>query len=128
MSIDPLLATLPCADHREIGRMQLDVVPAGLGRVKRMIYPPGFRWSTDIKPLVKTELCMHAHVGFLARGHLRFLFNDGCTLDFVAPQVVVVEPGHEAWVVGEETAVLIEFDFEKDTVLRFGLPEAHRHK
>ena len=58
---------------------------------------------------------------------LRFLFNDGCTLDFAAPQVVVVEPGHEAWVVGEETAVLIEFDFEKDTIQRFGLPEAHRH-
>ncbi|PKN18078.1 MAG: hypothetical protein CVU71_11190 [Deltaproteobacteria bacterium HGW-Deltaproteobacteria-6] len=127
MSIDPLLAVLPGADHREIGIMQLDVVPAGLARVKRMIYPPGFRWSTHIKPLVNTDLCMHGHVGFLARGHLRFLFHDGCTLDFVAPQVVVVEPGHEAWVVGEETAVLIEFDFEKDTIPRLGLPETHRH-
>lgn len=127
MSTDPPLAALPESDHREISGMQLDIVTAGLGRVKRMIYPPGFRWSTDIKPIVKTELCMHGHVGFLARGHLRFLFNDGCTLDFVAPQVVVVEPGHEAWVVGDQTAVLIEFDFEKDTVQRFGLPEAHHH-
>ncbi|NTW00408.1 MAG: hypothetical protein HGA19_03770 [Oscillochloris sp.] len=40
--------------------------------------------------------------------------------DFVAPQVLVVEPGHEGWVVGDEPAVLIEFDFEKDTVQRFG--------
>jgi hypothetical protein len=127
MSTDPLLAALPQAEHRQIGSMQLDIVAAGLGRVKRMIYPPGFRWSTDIKPLVNTELCMHAHVGFLARGHIRFLFKDGCTLDFVAPQVVVVEPGHEAWIVGEETAVLIEFDFEKDTIQRFGLPETHHH-
>jgi hypothetical protein len=127
MSTDPLLAPMPGADHREIGSMQLDIVPAGLGRVKRMIYPPGFRWSTDIKPMVKTDVCMHGHVGFLARGHLRFLFNDGCILDFVAPEVVVVEPGHEAWVVGEETAVLIEFDFEKDTLQRFGLPKMHYH-
>jgi len=127
MTTDPLLAALPGADHREIGTMQLDVVSAGKARVKRMIYPPGFRWSTQIKPMVKTDLCMHAHVGFLARGHLRFLFSDGCTLDFVAPQVVVVEPGHEAWVEGEETAVLIEFDFEKDTICRFGLPEMHCH-
>lgn len=127
MSTDPLLAALPGADHREIGTMQLDIVPAGLGRVKRMIYPPGFRWSTDIKPMVKTDLCRHGHVGFLARGRLGFLFPDGCTLDFIAPAVVVVEPGHEAWVVGDEEAVLIEFDFEKDTLQRFGLPEGHSH-
>ena len=127
MSKDPLLAPLPGADSRVIGGMQLDIVTAGKGRVKRMIYPPGFKWSTNIKPIVNTELCMHAHVGFLARGHLRFVFKDGCTVDFVAPQAVVIEPGHEAWVVGEETAVLIEFDFEKNTVERFGLPAAHRH-
>jgi hypothetical protein len=127
MSTDPLLAPLPEADHREIGVMQLDVVPAGAGRVKRMIYRPGFRWSTHMKPVVTTERCMHAHVGFLARGHIQFLFSDGCTLDFIAPRVVVVEPGHEAWVVGEETAVLIEFDFEKETVQRFGLPAVHGH-
>lgn len=127
MSIDPLLDVLPGADHRDIGTMQLDVVPAGLGRVKRMIYPPGFKWSTDIKPIVTTELCMHGHVGFLAKGRLRFLFADDCIRDFAAPQVVVVEPGHDAWVVGDETAVMIEFDFEKDTLARFGLPGMHRH-
>lgn len=127
MSTDPILDVLPGAEHRQIGTMQMDIVPAGLGRVKRMIYPPGFRWSKDIKPIVATDLCMHGHVGFLAKGRLRFLFQDGCTRDFVAPEVVLVEPGHETWVVGEETAVLIEFDFEKDTVARFGLPETHRH-
>ena len=127
MSKDPLLNQLPEADHREIGGMQLDIVQAGAARVKRMIYPPGFRWATHIKPVVTTELCMHGHIGFLARGHLRFVFSDGCSVDFIAPQVVVVEPGHDGWVVGEETAVLIEFDFEKDTIQRLGLPEMHSH-
>jgi hypothetical protein len=127
MSIDPLLNQLPEADHREIGGMKLDIVQAGAARVKRMIYPPGFRWSTHIKPVVTTELCMHAHIGFLARGHLHFVFSDGCSKDFIAPQVVVVEPGHDGWVVGEETAVLIEFDFERDTIQRLGLPETHNH-
>ena len=127
MNKDALLAAIPGADHREIATMQLDIVKTGAARVKRMIYPPGFKWSTNIKPIVNTELCMHAHVGFLARGHLRFVFSDGCTVDFVAPQVVAIEPGHEALVVGEETAVLIEFDFEKDTVSRLGLPTVHRH-
>jgi len=45
----------------------------------------------------------------------------------VAPQVVAIEPGHDAWVTGTEAAVLIEFDAESDTVRRFGLPPEHRH-
>src|SRR5438876_582689 len=44
-----------------------------------------------------------------------------------APQVVAIEPGHDAWVTGTEAAVLIEFDAESDTVRRFGLPPEHRH-
>ncbi len=127
MSNDPLTDPIRGASHREINGMQLDIVQAGAARVKRMIYQPGFRWSKHIKPVVSSELCMHAHVGFLARGHLRFLFSDGCIKDFIAPQVVAIEPGHEAYVVGEETAVLIEFDFEKDTVERLGLPATHHH-
>ena len=43
------------------------------------------------------------------------------------PGIVSVEPGHEGWVVGDEPAVLIEFDFEGDTVQRLGMPDAHRH-
>jgi hypothetical protein len=127
MSTDPLFAPIQDADHREIGGIELDIVPAGTGRVKRMIYPPGFRWSTHMKPVAKTEFCMHAHVGFLARGRIHVIFSDGCTVDFVAPRVVVVEPGHDTWVVGEEACVFIEFDFERETVQRLGLPETHRH-
>ncbi len=127
MATDPLLAPIPGADHREVGGIQLDIVPAGAARVKRMIYPPGFRWSVQMKPVAETDLCLHGHVGFLARGHLLIQFEDGCTRDFVAPQVVVIEPGHDGWVVGEETAVMIEFDFERDTLARLGLPEAHSH-
>lgn len=53
------------ADHREIGSVKLDIVCAGDGRVKRTIYPAGFRWSRDMKLVSGTELCQHAHVGFL---------------------------------------------------------------
>jgi hypothetical protein len=125
---DPLLAPLPGSEHREIGGLQLDIVRAGAGRVKRVVYPPGFRWSSHMKPLVGTDLCMHAHVGFLARGQVQIQYADGCGSHFVAPQVVVIDPGHEGWVVGDEPAVLIEFDFEKDTVSRMGMPESHRHR
>jgi hypothetical protein len=124
---DPLLAPIKSAEHRQIGGIQLDVVRAGGSRVKRVIYPPGFRWSTDMKPIVGTDLCMHAHVGFLARGQIHIEYADGCTLEFAAPQVVAIEPGHDGWVVGDQPAVLIEFDFEGETVSRLGMPESHCH-
>ena len=125
---DPLIAPIPGAEHREIGGVQLDIVRTGEARVKRSVYPAGFHWARDIKPLVGTETCMHAHVGFLARGRIHMTFPDGCTRDYVAPQVVNIEPGHDGRVVGNEPAVLIEFDFEGDTAARCGLPQKHEHK
>ncbi len=115
------------ARHVSFGPVEIDVGAVGDARIKRLIYPPGMRWSSDIKPLVGTERCEHAHAGFLVEGALRFEFDDGCALDFVAPAVVEVAPGHDAWVVGDERAVLIETDFENDTVARLGLPGTHRH-
>jgi hypothetical protein len=125
---DPLLATVKGATHRYVGHVRLDVGRAGLARVKRMIYPPGFRWSKDMKPVVGTDLCMHAHAGFLARGEIHIEYADGCVVEHKAPQIVAIEPGHDGWVVGKEPVVLIEFDFEADTVRRLGMPEAHRHE
>jgi hypothetical protein len=125
---DPLLSPLKGADRREIGHVRLDVQRAGAARVKRMIYPPGFRWSSDMKPITGTDLCMHAHVGFLARGEIHIEYGDGCVREYKAPQVVAIEPGHDGWVVGQEPAVLIEFDFEGDTVQRLGMPSEHRHR
>ncbi|HJZ77017.1 MAG TPA: hypothetical protein VKE51_35040 [Vicinamibacterales bacterium] len=124
---DPLLAAVKGATHRYVGHVRLDVGRAGGARVKRMIYPAGFRWSTDMKPVVGTDLCMHAHVGFLARGEIHIEYADGCVVEHKAPQFVAIEPGHDGWVVGKEPVVLIEFDFEGDTVNRLGMPEAHRH-
>jgi hypothetical protein len=124
---DPLLAPIPDSQHQEIGGVLLDIVKTGNARVKRSIYPVGFHWARDIKPKVGTDTCTHAHVGFLARGRIHMEFPDGCTMDFVAPQVVVIEPGHDGRVVGNEAAVLIEFDFEGQTCARIGLPEKHQH-
>jgi hypothetical protein len=125
--VDPLLEPIEGAEHREVGGLEVDAVRAGNGRVKRVVYPPGFRWSTHMKPVVGTDLCMHSHVGFLVRGHIQGEYGDGCTFELVAPQVVVVEAGHDAWVVGDEPAILIQFDSEEGTARRFGLPSKHQH-
>ncbi|HET7874061.1 MAG TPA: hypothetical protein VFN71_00945 [Methylomirabilota bacterium] len=127
-STDPLLGPMTGAQHQEVGGVKIDTVRAANGRVKRVVYEPGFRWSTHLKPMVGTPHCMHAHVGFLARGRIRGEYADGCAFEFTAPQAVVVEPGHDGWVVGDEAAVLIEFDCEQDTVRHFGMPAEHRHR
>ena len=126
-AVDPLFAPVKGAERREVGHVRLEVGRAGAARVKRMIYPPGFRWSVDMRPSVGTDLCMHAHVGFLASGEIHIEYADGCIIEHKAPQIVSIEPGHDGWVVGKKPVVLIEFDFEKDTVSRLGMPDAHRH-
>jgi len=122
------LAPVKGAELREVGNVRLEVGRAGEARVKRMVYPPGFRWSVDMKPIVGTALCMHAHVGFLVSGEIHIEYADGCVVEHKAPQILAIEPGHDGWVVGKEPVVMIEFDFERDTVRKLGMPTSHRHE
>ena len=124
---DPLLAPMEADERHHLGGVQVDIARAGNVRVKRMIYPPGFQWATHLSAVMGSKLCMHADVGFMARGQVNVRFADGCVVEYKAPQFVAVEPGHEGWVVGDEPAVLIEFDFAGDTVERLALPQVHRH-
>jgi hypothetical protein len=124
---DPLLAPIEGAEHSELNGVEVDVVPAGQARVKRVVYPAGYRWTSHIKPAVGTDLCMHAHVGFLVRGRMAGEYADGCSFEFAAPAAVLVEPGHDAWTVGDEAAVYVEIDFEGETAARLGLPAQHGH-
>jgi hypothetical protein len=118
---------MPDADHRDLNGVSLDIVRVGAGRMKRVIYRPGFRWSTHLKATTGTELCMHAHAGFLARGSIGVRYADGCVEEYSAPRIVAISPGHDGWVIGDEAAVLIEFDFEGETESKLGLPAHHRH-
>lgn len=122
-----LFAPMKNADHRKVGNVEMDIVPVGNCRVKRVIYPTGFRWSKDMKPQVGSAYCMHAHVGFLAAGEIHMEFADGCVQEYKAPQVLAIEPGHDGWVVGSEPAVVIEFDFGAHTVEKLGMPDEHKH-
>lgn len=124
---EALVAPMQADEHKDVGGVMVDVFTAGAARVKRMIYPPGFNWATDLSATVGSKLCMHAHVGFMAKGQINVRFADGCVVEYKAPHFVAVEPGHEGWVVGDEPAVLIEFDFEGSTVEKFGLKPAHHH-
>jgi len=60
-------------------------------------------------------------------GEIHIEYADGCVVEHKAPHVIAIEPGHDGWVVGKEPVVMIEFDFEQDTVAKLGMPDAHTH-
>lgn len=111
----------------ELGGVVADVYQAGDCRVRRVTYPPGYRWSTHLQPVVGGEWCNHTHVGFLVSGRIEGRYSDGCEFSHVAPTPVLLLAGHDGWVVGDEVATFIQFDCEGETASRFGLPEQHRH-
>ena len=85
-------------EHREIGGVQLDIALAGADRVKRVVYPPGFRWSARMTAIVGSDVCKHPPRSRPSP----YQYSDGCILEFAAPQFVAIEPGHNA--VGRERA------------------------
>jgi hypothetical protein len=115
------------ATHTDVGGVSVDEVAAGRARVKRLVYPPGWRWSAQMAPVTGTERCQHAHVGFVAQGSIAVEYADGCVVEFHSPAAVVVEPDHDGWVIGDEPAVFIQVDCDTETVSRLGLEGRHTH-
>ena len=122
-----LAAPMEGTDRSTFAGLGIDTLKVGDVRLKRIVYPAGLRWSVDVQPHVGGERCEHAHVGFLVQGRLTGEYPDGCTFDFTAPQFVAVDPGHDAWIPGDDDAILLEVDFERDTTARLGVPDGHRH-
>lgn len=91
----------------EKGRLEVIHTPAG--DVGRMVLSPGWRWSEHVRPIAGTDLCQAAHVGYQISGRLRIQLADGTTFDAEPGQLGSVPPGHDAWVVGDETAVLLDW-------------------
>jgi class 3 adenylate cyclase len=77
--------------------------------IGRQSLEPGWRWSVDIKPIAGTEFCQYHHVGIALSGHLRVEMADGVMLDLEADCAFEIPPGHDAWVVGDERWVTVDF-------------------
>jgi hypothetical protein len=91
-------------------KMRLEAVKLGETTAGRMTIQPGWKWSESIKPIVGTDKCEARHVGTLISGTLHVVHGDGTEYDLVAGDAYVIEPGHDAWVVGNEPVVGYEFD------------------
>ncbi|MFI5973734.1 cupin domain-containing protein [Streptomyces sp. NPDC051452] len=93
----------------EEGKGKLQLVTSPHGPVGRGIFEPGWRWSKHVKPIAKTESCQAAHVGYVVSGRIRIVMDDGEEMEFGTSDLMTADPGHDAWVVGDEPCVVIDW-------------------
>ena len=91
------------------GKGYMDIVKVEGVTVGRGTFEPGWRWSVNVKPIVGTESCQAAHVGYMVSGRMAVKMDDGTEAEAGPGEVVVIAPGHDAWIVGNETCVLLDF-------------------
>ncbi len=85
-----------------------ELVALGGITLGRATLQPGWRWSTSVKPLMDDESCQASHLQYHVSGRLHVVLDDGSEEEFVAGDLSLLPPGHDAWVVGDEPVVTIE--------------------
>ncbi len=93
---------------RQFANMESQLVNVGAISVGRAILQPGWRWSTSIGSVTGEVSCHVHHMNLIVSGRIRFEMSDGEVGEFGANTVVVVPPGHDAAVVGDEPVVLVD--------------------
>jgi hypothetical protein len=88
---------------------RLEILHTPMGDIGRMVLLPGWHWAEHVRPLAGTDLCQASHFGYQISGRLRIQMADGTTFDASPGQIGGVPPGHDAWVVGDEEAVLLDW-------------------
>jgi hypothetical protein len=104
------LRDLNVADEtREFPKGKLDLVNIGGGVVGRLTLEPGWRWSEHVKPIAGTELCEAPHFQYHLSGILHVVQSDGVEFDAKPGDVTALPSGHDAWVVGDEPVVVVDW-------------------
>lgn len=104
------LKTFEKADEvREFPKGRLELVKIDGATVGRAIFEPGWRWATSLQPIAKTKSCEAPHFQYHVSGVLRIRMDDGTEFDCKAGDVSLLPSGHDAWVVGDEPAVVVDF-------------------
>ena len=112
-------------ETRTFDKGRLDLVTLGGVSFGRGTFQPGWRWSSSVKPLAKTASCEVPHLQYHVAGRLGVLMDDGTEAVFGPGDVSLLPPGHDAWVVGNEPFVTVDFsgrpyeDVESELALAF---------
>ncbi len=96
-------------ETRTFEKGKVELVNIGGGVVGRLTLEPGWKWSQHVKPIAKTELCEAPHFQYHAAGRIRIKMADGSEFEVGPGEITALPSGHDAWVVGDEAVVLIDF-------------------
>jgi hypothetical protein len=95
---------------RTPAKTRVEVVHLGDTQAARFTMEPGWRWSECIKPLAGTDTCQARHVGVIVSGRMHVVQDDGTEAEAGPGGIYIIDPGHDAWVVGDDTFVAYEFE------------------
>ncbi|HXF71449.1 MAG TPA: cupin domain-containing protein [Actinomycetota bacterium] len=109
------VTNLDAGEARTFENGTVRIAKTGSITVSRATFRPGWRWSNDVKPIAGTDSCMVHHKGVTISGRLHVVMDDGEEFEIGLGDVSEIRPGHDAWVVGDEPWVGIDFsdDMEK---------------
>jgi hypothetical protein len=105
-------------ERREFPSGVIETVGLASARVGRATFQPGWRWSESVKPMAGTDSCQAHHIGYAVAGTLHVVTNEGTEMEIASGDVYEIQPGHDAWVVGDDPFQGLEFD--ATTVARYG--------
>jgi quercetin dioxygenase-like cupin family protein len=91
------------------GKGKLELVNLDAGGVGRATFQPGWRWSEHVKPIAGTDSCQSAHLGYYVSGRMKVVMDDGEEAEFGPGDFAIIPPGHDAWIVGDEACVVIDW-------------------
>jgi mannose-6-phosphate isomerase-like protein (cupin superfamily) len=97
-------------ETRTPDKTKVDVVHIGGATAARFTMQPGWKWSECVKPVAGTDRCQHRHFGVVQSGRMRVHHEDGTELELEPGQAYVIEPGHDAEILGDEPFVGFEFE------------------
>jgi len=100
--------TSPGETKKPFAKGIIETVAIGGLVVSRETLEPGWKWSEHVKPIVNTESCQKYHVKYFLSGRQKVVMNDGTEFEFGPCDLAIIQPGHDAWVVGDEPNVLLE--------------------
>ena len=92
-----------------VAKGKADIVHLGEVTVGRGVFEPGWRWSEHVKPLAGTKSCQVQHIGYVMSGKMKIVMDDGTEAEISPGDAVVLPPGHDAWVVGDEPCTFLDF-------------------
>ena len=94
---------------REFPKGRVELIRIGGATIGRAIFDPGWRWASSVQPIAKTKSCEAPHFQYHVSGVLRVLMDDGSEFDCKPGDVSLLPSGHDAWVVGNEPAIVVDF-------------------